>query len=111
MIQEVFYFVAYVFSTIFLFLSIIFVAKYSKFQDEKMLKGINAALFGLIFMIIHTAVMSLVSARFLIVKYLRPYLSLYDTYVSSFVLISNLSVILVMSLFYLISVITFREVK
>ncbi|MBI2671766.1 hypothetical protein HYX16_02435 [Candidatus Woesearchaeota archaeon] len=110
MILEVFYFVAYIFSVLFLFLSIIFVAKYSKFQDEKILKGINTALFGLIFMIIYVAVRALVSARFLVVEYLKPYLSLYDTFVSSFVLISNLSVILVMSLFYLISVITFKEV-
>ena len=111
MIEEVFYFTAYTFSTIFLFLSIIFVARYSRFQEEKMLRGINSALFGLIFMTIYTAVMALASARFLVAEYLRAYLSLYETYVGSFVLISNISVILLMSMFYLISVITFKEMK
>ena len=106
---EFLFFALYLLSAIFLLLSLVFLAKYKKFQSEQINMSADVYLFGLFFLFLYTFTMFLDSGKFVIEKLLPSFLYNYDIYVNYLMIVSNLAFILLMSMCYLIAVLLMRE--
>lgn len=108
---EIIFFILYFLSAVFLVLSVVFLAKYKKFQAEEINKSADVYLFGLLFLFLYTFIMLLDSGKFIIKKIIPSFFHDYALYVNYLMLISNLSFILLMSICYLIAVLLLKETE
>ena len=108
---NIIYFILYFLSTIFLLLSIVYLIKYRRFQDIKLINAINAYIFGLIFLLIFILIKSLDLSRQFVKEFIPSYYNTLGTYVSYMLLGSDLFIVLMIAICYMISVIFLKEEK
>ncbi len=106
---DIIYFFLYLFSSILLILSLIFLAKYRRFHDTMIINSINVYLFGLFFLFIYILIESFNYSNFIIKSLFPSYFSIINIYIKYLLIISNLFFILMISVCYLISVILLKE--
>ena len=102
-------FTLYLFSVLFFILSIVFLAKYKRFQSEHIIKTADVYLFGLVFLTLYSFVMFLDSGKFVVERLVPSLVSNFEVYINYLMLISNIFFILLMSICYLISVLLMKE--
>ena len=105
------YFIFYFLSTIFLLLSIIYLIKYRRFQDIKLINAINTYIFGLIFLLIFLLIKSLDLCRQFVKEFAPNYYNTFGAYVNYMLLGSDLFIVLMIAICYMISVILLKEDK
>ncbi len=105
------YFIVYFLTSLFLISSIVFIAKYRRFQDKRLLNPINAYIFGLIFLLMYMAIKTLDLSKPFVKELIPGYYNSFAVYTNYLILISDLGIILMIAACYLISVILFKETK
>lgn len=106
---DIIYFFLYLISAIFFLVSIVYLAKYKRFQDSRTLNGSDSYLFGLVFLVLYLLINGLSYGSSIIKMIIPGYFNTFSTYLNYLVLISNLFFILMISVCFLISVILLKE--
>ena len=106
---KIIYLILYILSTLTLFASIVYLAKYRRFQSSKAIDGVNTYIFGLIFLFIYFSIQSLNFGIFIIEKIMPSYYNLFSQYINYLNLISGLFIVLMIAVCFLISVIILKE--
>ena len=106
---NIIYFILYFLSALVLIVSITYLVKYRKFQSHKAIDGVNSYIFGLIFLLIYLLIQTLDFGKFIFEKLLPSYFNSINVYINYLVLISNLSIILMIAVCFLISVLVLKE--
>jgi|SRR3989344_2615695 len=111
MIQDILYFTLYFFSLLFITLSMVTLAKYRRFQDKKILNSTNTYIFGLLFLAIYIFIATLNTGKFIVKELLINYYSSYIGYLNYLLIISELFIIIFMSVCYLITALLLKEIN
>jgi len=102
-------FTFYSFSVVFLILSLVFLAKYKRFQSEHINKTADIYLFGLVFLALYAFIGFLDSGKFIVESLLPSLYSDFEIYVDYLMIISNIFFVLLMSICYFISALLMKE--
>ena len=108
---DIIYFSLYIVSSIFFLVSLIYLAKYKKFQDSRTLNSSDSYLLGLVFLVLYLFVNGLSYGSIIIKKIIPSYFNTFSMYLDYLVLISNLFFILMIGICFLISVILLKEMN
>lgn len=105
------YFVLYLLSFVFSTLGWIFLFNYSGFQDKRLKKGVNSYLIGLGLFVLFVLIRSLYYGKYFVQSVFPKDYAVFSNVVEYLLTVSNLTITILISMFYLASVILFRDAE